>query len=66
MDITYEKAIARLEEIVKKLESGSLGLDESLKLYEEGANLSLHCHKLLTEARQKVIKLNEESTNEYF
>ena len=64
MDITYEKAIQRLEEIVKQLESGSLSLDESLKLYEEGAELSLHCHKLLSEARQKIVKLNEENPDE--
>ncbi len=64
MDITYEKAISRLEEIVKKLESGSLSLEESLKLYEEGAELSLHCHKLLSEARLKIVKLNEDNKDE--
>lgn len=63
MKMTYEKAITRLEEIVEKLESGSIPLEESLKLYEEGAALSEFCHKTLKDARQRITVLNEGSEN---
>ena len=52
--MNYEQAMARLEEIVKLLEQGDCGLDESLKLFEEGAKLSRQCSELLDHAEQKV------------
>ena len=58
MELTYEKAVKRLEEIVIKLEDGSLPLEESLKLYEEGAKLADFCNKILKEARQKITDIN--------
>ena len=64
MNMTYEQAIKRLEEIVASLEEGSLSLEASLKLYEEGAKLSEFCHKTLKDARQKIIALNEVSDND--
>ena len=45
----FEKKLERLEEIVTKMESGDLSLDESLKLFEEGIKSSRECHKQLTE-----------------
>lgn len=63
MKMTYEQAVGRLEEIVEKLQNGSLPLEESLKLYEEGAKLSEFCHKLLREARQRITDLNEVEQN---
>jgi exodeoxyribonuclease VII small subunit len=60
MELTYENAVKRLEEIVIKLEDGSLPLDESLKLYEEGAKLADFCNKTLKEARQKITNINGE------
>lgn len=63
MKMTYEQAVGRLEEIVTILQNGSLSLEESLKLYEEGAKLSELCHKLLKEARQKITDLNEVEQN---
>lgn len=53
----FEKRLSRLEEIVLKMEKGDLGLDESLKLFEEGVKLSRDCHKQLNEAEAKVKKL---------
>ena len=44
---TFESAIARLEEIVRSLESGSAPLDESLALYEEGVKLVRFCNEKL-------------------
>lgn len=50
----FEKKLSRLEEIVHKMEKGDLALDESLKLFEEGVQLSRDCHQRLNEAEAKV------------
>ena len=59
-ELSYEQQMKRLEEIVAKLEDGSLGLDESLKLFEEGTKLAAECNKVLNNAEQKIIKLSGE------
>ncbi len=64
MNLTYEQSIKRLEEIVEMLQEGSLPLDKSLELYEEGAKLSNHCHNMLQNAKQKIIDINEAKNNE--
>ena len=51
---TFESSLARLEEIVKAMESGDAMLDESLSLYEEGVKLIQFCTKALDNAEQKV------------
>ncbi len=50
----FEDALARLEEIVKELESGDLPLEQSLKMFEEGIKLSRICNKRLEEAERRV------------
>lgn len=50
----FETALQRLEEIVKKLESGDLPLASALELFEEGVTLSRFCHAKLDEAERKV------------
>ena len=55
--MSFEKKLTRLEEIVQKMESGEMSLDESLKLFEEGVKLSRDCNKELSQAEQKVKKL---------
>jgi exodeoxyribonuclease VII small subunit len=50
----FEAALARLEEIVKELETGDLPLDLSLRLFEEGIKLSRFCNKKLEEAERRV------------
>ena len=50
----FEAALARLEEIVRSLESGELGLEQSLKLFEEGVKLARVCNARLEEAERKV------------
>lgn len=52
--LPYEQRSARLEEIVSRLESGELPLEESLALYEEGVALVRACTRELDEAEQKV------------
>lgn len=51
---SFEEAIGRLEAIVAQLEKGECGLDQSLKLFEEGAKLAGQCEELLDQAEQKV------------
>lgn len=63
MEMNYEQSVKRLEEIVSKLENGNLSLDESLKLYEEGAMLSENCRKMLTNAKLKIQNINEVANN---
>ncbi|MBE6626185.1 MAG: exodeoxyribonuclease VII small subunit [Ruminococcaceae bacterium] len=53
-EMTFEVAIARLEEIVRALESGSAPLDKSLALFEEGVALVKLCNSRLDTAEQKV------------
>ena len=50
----FEKSLARLEEVVKRLESTDLSLDEAMKLFEEGVKLSRDCQKQLEEAEGRV------------
>lgn len=57
MEMTYEKAIKRLEEIVEKLSEGSATLEESFALFEEGAKLSSFCNDKLNTAEQKFTEL---------
>lgn len=51
---SFEEAMARLEEIVRALDGGSAGLDDSLGLFEEGIALVKLCNAKLEGAEQKV------------
>lgn len=53
-DLTYEEALAELEEIVSALESEQNQLEESIKLFERGQKLAAHCGTLLEVAELKV------------
>ena len=55
--LTFEQAMGRLEEIVKRMESGSLPLEEALSLFQEGAGLVQLGTKLLDDAELQVAKL---------
>lgn len=55
---TFEQKMARLEEIVKLLESGNVELDKSLALYEEGSKLATELTKSLNEAKVKIEEIN--------
>ena len=63
-DPKFEDRLARLEEIVASLESGEAGLDESMKLYAEGAALIKACRATLAEAEKKITKLTEDAAGE--
>ena len=61
---SFEQAIGRLQEIVNCLERGECDLDESLKLFEEGAKLARICNDILDKAEQKVSLLLNADTGE--
>jgi exodeoxyribonuclease VII small subunit len=50
----FEHSLTRLEEVVRRLESPQLSLDDAMKLFEEGVELSRECQKQLEEAEGKV------------
>ena len=60
--ITFEAAMELLEEITRLLETGAEGLDESLKLYEDGVSLIRLCTQKLESAEQsvKILQMSEE------
>ena len=62
--VTFESALARLEEIVRAMESGSAALDSSLSLFEEGIGLVKFCTKALDGAEQKVKILQKDENGE--
>lgn len=56
--MTFEGALVRLEEITRLLEAGSVPLDESLSLFEEGVRLVRFCNEKLEDAKLKVLRIN--------
>lgn len=46
-EMTFEEAVIKLEQVVKKMENDKLPLDESIELYERGIKLSAFCKKSL-------------------
>jgi exodeoxyribonuclease VII small subunit len=52
--MTFEEAMAELEQVVGKLERGDVALDDSIKLYERGAELKKRCEAKLKDAEEKV------------
>lgn len=52
--LSFEAAFARLEEILERLNTGTISLDDSLKLYEEADQLIGLCNKRLTDAERKI------------
>jgi len=55
--LPFEKALAELEQIVDRLEKGTVALEESIALYERGEALKAHCEALLKTAEQRIEKI---------
>jgi exodeoxyribonuclease VII small subunit len=64
-NIPFEDHLKSLEKIVHQLEEGELTLDESIKLYEEGMNISKLCLDKLNKAKQKIEQLTIENEEKY-
>ena len=56
---SFEENLSRLEEIVKQLEDGSVPLEESMKLFQEGTALAASCNALLDKAELEIVKLTK-------
>ena len=56
---SFEKALSELEEIVDNMENGELSLEEAIKHFERGMDLTQSCQSLLNDAEQKVQMLVE-------
>lgn len=59
--LNFEDALTELEQLVERMEQGNLPLEEALKLFERGIQLTRTCQKSLKEAEQKVQILLEEN-----
>ena len=55
----FNKGLFQLEEIINKMESGELSLEDSLKYFEEGVKIHRQCHTALTDAEQRISILSE-------
>jgi exodeoxyribonuclease VII small subunit len=56
-ELGFEEALEQVESIIEKVESGQIGLEESIAQYERGAALILRCRKILERAEQRVQEL---------
>lgn len=56
-ELSFEQAMAQLEQVVSRLEQGDVTLDESIALYERGAKLRAHCELRLKSAEERVEKI---------
>ncbi len=56
-NMSFEDALAELEQIVRRLEAGQVKLDEAIVSYERGALLRQHCERKLNEAQQRVERI---------
>jgi exodeoxyribonuclease VII small subunit len=55
--MSFEDALAELEQIVRRLEGGQVKLDDAIESYERGAQLKRHCETKLNEAQQRVDRI---------
>ena len=60
-EMSFEQAMAELEQVVGKLERGDVALDDSITLYERGAELKQRCEAKLKEAEEKVAAITLDS-----
>jgi exodeoxyribonuclease VII small subunit len=56
-NLSFEQALAELERIVRQLEDGQIGLEESLSCYEQGVSLLKRCYGQLRQAEQRIVQL---------
>ncbi len=63
-NLTLEKALERLEEIVVLMDSDTIELQRAIELFEEGMHLTKYCQEQITDAEQQIQKLVEGSEGE--
>lgn len=62
--LSFEDALAELEKIVNKLESGEVGLEDSIELYTRGTALKSHCDAKLKDAEARIQKITLDEAGE--
>jgi exodeoxyribonuclease VII small subunit len=65
-NLTFEKAMKKLEQIVRELESGDQPLEKAIKQFEEGVQLSKFCSEKLDETEKRVTLLLKDQTGNVF
>ena len=63
-DMTFEQAMADLEQVVTQLERGDVALEDSIALYERGAQLKKHCEAKLKQAEEKLAAITLDGNGE--
>lgn len=63
-DLSFEEALAQVDEIVSRIESGEAGLEKSIAEYERGMELLRKCKDVLTRAEQRVQELNRKNESD--
>ena len=58
MTKTYEELVTELKDVVRKIEDGETGLNESIRLYEKGATLVTECEEVLAAAEMKITRIS--------
>jgi exodeoxyribonuclease VII small subunit len=61
---TFEQSVAQLEQIVSAIESGQIGLEDSLAKYEQGMELVKRCRSILDRAEKRIEQLTESGAGE--
>lgn len=64
-ELTFEKALEKLEEIVSELEAGNLSLDSSMKKYEEGIKMARLCQEKLDKAKARIETLAKDESGKF-
>ena len=59
---TFEHQLAELSAIIEKMEQPDVGLEESLKLYEQGVQLTRKCQKIIDDAESRIKQLMEQNS----
>jgi len=61
--MSFEQALAELEEIVQQLETGQVSLEQSIDQYSRGNLLKLHCEEKLKDASERIEKITRQQDN---
>lgn len=63
-NLKFEQAMQRLDAIVEAMESGEIGIEESISKYEEAMKLAAHCRKILDESEQRIKQIQLDAAGE--
>ncbi len=63
-NLKFEQAMERLDAIVEAMESGEIGIEESITKYEEAMQLAAHCRKILEQSEQRIKKIQLDAAGE--